>query len=69
MRGCWRSRFTEPDVALIHALLNGVGFQLRADDPAAMKVRSIMYLPDPQPNPAARKAAAATASRLSVSQF
>ena len=32
-----RARFGEQDVALIFALLNSVGFQLRSDDPAAMK--------------------------------
>ena len=33
-----RQRFSEQDVALIFALLNSVGYQLRSDDPAAMKV-------------------------------
>lgn len=32
-------RFSEQDVALILALLKAAGFQLRHDDPAAMKVR------------------------------
>ncbi|EIE19666.1 MIF4G-domain-containing protein [Coccomyxa subellipsoidea C-169] len=32
-----RQRFSEQDVALIFALLNSVGYQLRSDDPAAMK--------------------------------
>ena len=33
-----KDRFSEQDVALIFALLNSVGLQLRSDDPAAMKV-------------------------------
>ncbi|BDA46714.1 Suppressor of glycerol defect protein 1 [Coccomyxa sp. Obi] len=32
-----KDRFSEQDVALIFALLNSIGFQLRSDDPAAMK--------------------------------
>ena len=32
-------RFMEQDVALILALLTAAGFQLRRDDPAAMKAR------------------------------
>ncbi|CAL8471329.1 g10871 [Coccomyxa elongata] len=32
-----KDRFSEQDVALIFALLNSVGLQLRSDDPAAMK--------------------------------
>lgn len=31
-------RFTEADVAMMLTLLNAVGLQLRAADPAAMKV-------------------------------
>ena len=33
----WACRFSEQDVALIFSLLSIAGFQLRADDPAAMK--------------------------------
>jgi hypothetical protein len=34
-------RFTEADVAMMLTLLNAVGLQLRADDPAAMKVGGV----------------------------
>lgn len=37
--GAGPRRFSEQDVALILALLKAAGFQLRHDDPAAMKVR------------------------------
>lgn len=38
----WRARrFSEQDVALIFSLLSIAGFQLRSDDPAAMKVGRI----------------------------
>jgi hypothetical protein len=32
-------RFLEQDVSILSTLLNAAGLQLRADDPAAMKVR------------------------------
>ena len=35
---CPACRFSEQDVALIFSLLSIAGFQLRSDDPAAMKV-------------------------------
>lgn len=34
----WVRRFSEQEVALIYSLLSIAGFQLRSDDPAAMKV-------------------------------
>lgn len=37
-----RERFAEQDVALIFALLNSIGYQLRSDDPAAMKARTAL---------------------------
>lgn len=40
-----RARFGEQDVALIFALLNSVGFQLRSDDPSAMKASAAANIP------------------------
>ncbi len=40
-RLCWACRFSEQDVALIFSLLSIAGFQLRSDDPAAMKVGQV----------------------------
>lgn len=38
-------RFEEQDVMILATLLNAVGLQLRADDPAAMKVRGVCMRP------------------------
>ena len=38
-QACWECRFSEQDVALVFSLLSIAGFQLRSDDPCAMKVR------------------------------
>ena len=40
---CWVRRFSEQDVALIFSLLSTAGFQLRSDDPAAMKVGKMPF--------------------------